>query len=1044
MLVGTHAVAAETVRPTVTLDAFEQPEAWLAQPADGVELKLSGEPGRHGRALRLDFDFKSGGGYAVARRVLAVDLPEDYVLSFWVRGEARPNHLEFKLVDASGDNVWWHVKRDFEFGPWRRVVIKKRQIAFAWGPLGGGVLKHAAAIEFAVTAGRGGRGTVWLDELELIPVAPETGPPPAPLASASVTAAGSTAAAALDTLASTAWRSGRSSREVVFDVDYGRAREFSAIELLWEDGRTPSRIVVEASLDGSIWDTLRVVDRGDRSRRLLWLPDHEARALRLRLAPRPGREVALRELSLRPVDWAPTRARFFERVAEAAPRGDFPRGMRGEQPTWTVLGVDGDDREALFSEDGAIESGKAGWTLEPFLRVGAEWIDWADVESKQGLVEPGAPIPWVRWDHPDVRMEVRAFPDGPPGRSYIVARYRLTGPPGRLLAATLVLAVRPFQVNPPTQFLNTPGGVAPIASLSFSDGHAIVNGEERITCLTSPAGLVASAFDQGDVLERLRVSPARPVVRASVDDPFAAASGALEFPVQAAAGDTADVVAVLSLYPGKHLPRDEAPIRDPGGWADAREAAVRDDWRTRLGSLVLDLPEPARDLAETVRANLAWILVNRDGPAIQPGSRAYERSWIRDGALTSTALLRAGRADVVRDFLLWFAAHQYPNGKVPCCVDFRGADPVPENDSHGELIYLIAEYARHTGDRETVERVWPNVRAAAAVIDSLRRSRRTAEYRTPARRAYFGVLPASISHEGYSAKPMHSYWDSFFGVRGLKDAAWLAGWLGRDGERAGLTSSYEEFAGDVQASLRLAMAEHRIDYLPGCVELGDFDATSTTIAISPVDEVAHLPPGALERTFEGYWSFFEKRRSGAESWDAFTPYELRAVGAFVRLGWRDRADQAEAWFMGQRLPEPWRQWPEVKAREVRAPRFIGDLPHTWVGSDFIRSTLDRFAFERESDSTLVVAAAIPEAWLRGTPGVRVRGLSTHYGTLALEVVRRGDDVIVSASGVRVPPGGIVVPCPLADTPREVLVDGARVDPRRDVVLRKLPATVTFR
>ena len=40
-------------------------------------------------------------------------------------------------------------------------------------------------------------------------------------------------------------------------------------------------------------------------------------------------------------------------------------------------------------------------------------------------------------------------------------------------------------------------------------------------------------------------------------------------------------------------------------------------------------------------------------------------------------------------------------------------------------------------------------------------------------------LPQSISHEGYSAKPMHSYWDDFFALRGFKDAAFIAKELGQ-------------------------------------------------------------------------------------------------------------------------------------------------------------------------------------------------------------------------------------------------------------------------
>src|SRR6185436_18719704 len=112
-------------------------------------------------------------------------------------------------------------------------------------------------------------------------------------------------------------------------------------------------------------------------------------------------------------------------------------------------------------------------------------------------------------------------------------------------------------------------------------------------------------------------------------------------------------------------------------------------------------------------------------------------------------------------FLRWFPLYQNKSGMVPCCVDARGADPVPENDSHGELIYLAASYLRYTGDRASVETVWPHVVKAADYIDVLRRQRRTDEYRTGEKRLYFGLLPESISHEGYSSRPVHSYWDDF-------------------------------------------------------------------------------------------------------------------------------------------------------------------------------------------------------------------------------------------------------------------------------------------
>src|SRR6185436_8660020 len=126
--------------------------------------------------------------------------------------------------------------------------------------------------------------------------------------------------------------------------------------------------------------------------------------------------------------------------------------------------------------------------------------------------------------------------------------------------------------------------------------------------------------------------------------------------------------------------------------------SVADLWREKLNRVELTVPSKYKALSDTVRSNLAYVLINRDGPAIQPGSRAYHRSWIRDGSLTSSALARLGHAEEAKAFVRWFAPYQYPDGKVPCCVDWRGADPVPENDSHGELIFAIAEVWRYTKD----------------------------------------------------------------------------------------------------------------------------------------------------------------------------------------------------------------------------------------------------------------------------------------------------------------------------------------------------------
>ena len=73
----------------------------------------------------------------------------------------------------------------------------------------------------------------------------------------------------------------------------------------------------------------------------------------------------------------------------------------------------------------------------------------------------------------------------------------------------------------------------------------------------------------------------------------------------------------------------------------------RAEWRTLLDRVQVHLPDSAADFERTLRAQLGYILVNRDGAALEPGARSYARTWIRDGSLASSALLRLGSPEIV-------------------------------------------------------------------------------------------------------------------------------------------------------------------------------------------------------------------------------------------------------------------------------------------------------------------------------------------------------------------------------------------------------------
>ena len=1112
---------AQTPAPTtppsnpIVLDAFDSVSQWTATPADGVEISIHPDSsGAHGKAMRVDFDFHGHGGYAVIHRPFNLTLPSNYEFSFAIRGDAPTNTLEFKLIDSTAENVWWSNNPNFVFPKdWKTITRKKRQVSFAWGPTNDRELKRFAAIEFAITAGSGGKGSVWLDDLAVTPLDPDTRFYPAPVVTASSQASGSEVWRATDADLTTGWRSApvrvsspsaspttTASGSVppgaeTIDFDFQRRREFGGLVITWEPGRRASSYEVQGSPDRQSWQTLYSVNRTSVAptvesskastappplRDYLYMPESDARYLRVVLvSPENKAGYGIRDISIKPFDWAASENDLFFAIARDAPRGSYPRYLSSEQSYWTVIGVDRDSAEALINEEGMIEVGRGQFSIEPFLYIDGKLITWNDVSRSVASNAESLPLPQVVWSTKDLDLTISAFAAGPVDSSVLYARYRITNNSRSFKKPRLFIAIRPLQVNPPWQFLNLPGGVARVDSISLQGSSAHVTGNKFIRSLASVSGFGAVSFADGNIVDWLRLG--RVPAPFSVVDPTGHASAAFEYQLELAPHATSSPIDIAVPLHGGDLnlaqllsaaqsgyaaPPTQVVAPQPGATPAPSagsapgitllpgqgERAISSqlektaaEWRQKLGPVSITLPLSAARYTQTMRAQLADILINRDGAAIQPGSRSYSRSWIRDGSLTSTALLRLGHDQDVKDFIDWYAPYQYDNGKVPCCVDEHGATPVPENDSHGEFIYLVAEYYRHTGDKAELEKMWPHVAKAVAYMDSLRHERMTSVYSVGANKPFYGLLPQSISHEGYSAKPMHSYWDDFFALRGFKDAAFIAKELDKP-EAARFAEIRSSFRSNLFESIRQVVIQRKIDYIPGSVELADFDATSTTIAVSPGGEAGRLPGPLLLRTFDKYFQEARQRRLGIKPWDAYTPYELRTVGVHVQLGQRARAHELLDFFFNDQRPAAWHQWAEVVYHDPKTPKFIGDMPHTWVGSDYIRSFLDMLAYERESDSSLVIGAGVRDEWVKEPPGIKVSNLSTEYGPLNYDMSGLGKVVTINLrTGIRMPPGGIVIYSPLDQPILSAAVDGVPVAVKgAEVRVRKLPSIVTIR
>src|SRR5262249_5050495 len=153
----------------------------------------------------------------------------------------------------------------------------------------------------------------------------------------------------------------------------------------------------------------------------------------------------------------------------------------------------------------------------------------------------------------------------------------------------------------------------------------------------APEQFGATSIESGSIRDFMREGKVPPQTAASDRFGFASATMAYSFDLDPEAHE--EVAVTVPFHPGDGFTPPSADA--------AQEVRDRLEERTRRGNVRLahvglELPAEGEGIARVLKSTLAYILINRDGPRLQPGPRNYARSWIRDGALTSGALLQMG------------------------------------------------------------------------------------------------------------------------------------------------------------------------------------------------------------------------------------------------------------------------------------------------------------------------------------------------------------------------------------------------------------------
>jgi len=723
----------------------------------------------------------------------------------------------------------------------------------------------------------------------------------------------------------------------------------------------------------------------------------------------------------------------YQIAASGAQRALFPASLHLQQTYWTAVGIHAGRQKSIFDEFGNIEAFKGAPLVQPIWRS-ADGVaaGAAGAPVRHALRDGWKPMPSATWSpQPGLELQSEAFAVELDGQPVTFVRHRLRNTGTAPVSGTLTLAVRPMQMNPPWQN----GGLSAIREVAIEGQRVRVNGRALLQSLT-PVDAAGAAPFGADGSTEITTAIANGTLPATTQarDAEGLAAAALTYRMQLAPGDSRSVVVAFPLGTApsaKDGALPEAPALDlaalppaPDATYDALAKRASDDWQARLGQVGLRLPDPS--LVDMLRAQAAYMLINQTGPAMQPGPRNYNRSFIRDGMATSAVLLRMGESKVARDYLAWYSEHGvHANGLVSPILNDDGSVNTGfgsdiEYDSQGQYIALVADVARLDGGPESVRAYLPKVKAAMRFLQELRERTLVPGYMAsqPSPERFAGILAPSISHEGYPS-PTHSYWDDYWGLKGWHDGAWLAESLGDHETAAWARQQYTALHDALAASIRATMAWKGIDFIPSSADLGDGDPTGVSIALDPTGAQDVLPADVLRTTFARYLQDVRKRSEPGALY-AYTPYEIRNVLSYVHLDQPEAADELLQGLLHDRRPLEWQVLAEVVHSRLRFPRYLGDMPHTWIGAEYGRTLFGMLM--REDDDALSLLPGTPPSWLAGD-GLAVDRLPTAHGTLALQARQhQGTLQVTLGKGLRTGTA-VRVWWPSRTRPTTVRVDG---------------------
>lgn len=604
---------------------------------------------------------------------------------------------------------------------------------------------------------------------------------------------------------------------------------------------------------------------------------------------------------------------------------------------WTAIGVPDYPGIPIVDPRGLLTPFLDGWSLDSWLitedrrmllpsrmKNAAQYLDFAPHVAVRTELEKD-----------DLQLILRSYAEVVDGHP--VCRLKIVAKAG--VASWLVLTLRPY--NPEgISFINK-------ASLS-SDRKALTVDDDYSISFSDPVDHHhISTYRAGDVLLKVHDRQEESKGRCKVGMLTAAAL----FKIQA--GQSRELMVSVPLDQGSNSQKFVRNI----SWQDCLARACQ----VRLPDMQFQF------LYEAAVRTLAILSPGE----VFPGPFTYKRFWFRDAAYIINALLCCGLIGRAERAIRLFPERQTLRGYF---LSQEG-----EWDSNGAALWIMERFCRISGKKP--DPGW---------LEAVRRGGRwIVRKRLPESPdlPHAGLLPAGFSAEHLGPND-YFYWDDFWGIAGLRSAAFLMNLAGDSQDGAWFERQAEMFRQVVQDSLAKVNERLGRQVVPASpyrrLDAGAIGA----MALSYPLQICGPEDAALINTVDYLLAncmvdggFFQDMiHSG------INPYlTLHIAQVLLRAG---RPEYFTLMHTVAKLASPTGQWPEAIHPRTRGG-CMGDGQHAWAAAEWL--LMIRNCFVREEENSLILASGIPTQWLKTGVSLAFGPAPTAFGTISLTVEYAGDD-----------------------------------------------------